>query len=468
MPRRAHREILERRQELQTELNDIAVRTEDSGMDNGEIVRSVGLLQQLKDIDGQLELDRAERMAELERRGYTERVGQAPADQGISRHDTGTDRGRAMDLIERSVDEDRLAVEDAERLTRTIERAEINDPVAQHIVRTGSPEYRGAFLKLLRDPTNGHRMFSPAELAAFQEVDTIQRAMSLGTNSAGGYLVPYDLDPQIRLSSAGVVDPMRLLATVKQTAVNEQRVVTSTSVTASWDAEAAEVSDDSPTLSQPAITSFKGAAFLPVSYELFEDSALAQEVAGLMADAKANLEAPAFITGTGSGQPEGVVTGVVAAAVAGQVVTSAGTALSVADAIAIQNAVPPRFRAASPAWLANLAIINQGVILPKYTNGPALIEDGDDPRRMLNWPMYEASSVDGTIAAGTTHDYVLLGGSFAQGYMITDRIGTSIEFIPNLFGASGRPTGQRGFYLHFRTGGKVIVPQAFALLDYNG
>jgi HK97 family phage major capsid protein len=87
---------------------------------------------------------------------------------------------------------------------------------------------------------------------------------------------------------------------------------------------------------------------------------------------------------------------------------------------------------------------------------------------MLNWGLYEASAMDGTIAAGTTADYVLLAGDFRAGYMITDRIGTTIELIPNLFGANGRPTGQRGFHMHFRTGGKAVIPGAFALMNYSG
>jgi HK97 family phage major capsid protein len=440
---------------------------------DGDLERQDRQLRAAEKLNTELEIVRGREMdllVGLVEKGYTEPGDQRPLgyqEPGIRRTHGGTERGRAYDMIERSANEFRLEAEDADRLTVSIERAEATDPLAQHILRTGSEEYRSAFLKLVRDPANGHRLFTGPELDAFQDVE-IFRAMSLGTNSAGGYLVPFDLDPQIRLSSAGVVDPMRQLATIKQTVVNEQRVVTSSSVVASWDAEQAEVSDDTPTLAQPSITSFKGAAFLPVSYELFEDSALAQEVAGLMADAKANLEAPAFITGTGSGQPEGVITGVVAAAIAGQLLTSAGSALSVADAQAVQNAVPPRFRAANPAWLAHLAIINQGVVLPKYTNGPALVDDSGTPRRMLNWDLYEASSMDGTIAAGATADYVLLAGSFSKGYMITDRIGTTIELVPHLFGASQRPTGQRGFYLHFRTGAKVIVPAAFALMNYSG
>jgi HK97 family phage major capsid protein len=206
--------------------------------------------------------------------------------------------------------------------------------------------------------------------------------------------VPYQLDPQIIIAGTGSVNPMRDLATVLPTAQNEIRVVTSLGVSASWDAEAAEVSDDSPTLVQPSLTAFKGQAFVPVSIELFEDSDLQRQVADLFADAKAQLEATAFTTGTGSAQPQGVITGV--AAVGGSVVTSAGSALALADIIANQNALPPRWRA-NAVWMANLTMINAARQLPLYSNGPSIVNDSTTPPRALGWALYENSAMDGRL-----------------------------------------------------------------------
>ena len=75
--------------------------------------------------------------------------------------------------------------------------------------------------------------------------------------------------------------------------------------------------------------------------------------------------------------------------------------------------------------------------------------------------------MDGTIAGGTTNDYVWLSGDFKRGYQIRDRIGTQIELIPTLFGANQRPTGQRGFHMFWRTAGKVVIPDAFRLTNYT-
>lgn len=383
----------------------------------------------------------------------------------VHRDGTSEVKGHALEAIERSAN---LAGRDAaEGMTRVLEAdADSSERMATYIARSGSPEYAAAFGKWMRNPEFGHREWSGPELEAFRGVQQMSRAMSLGTNSAGGYLLPYALDPQIHLISAGVVDPMRKLATIKKTVLNEQRFVTATPGAASWDAEAAEVSDDSPTLAQPSITGFKGATYIPASYELLEDSDFESQILTLMLDEKATLEANAFTLGTGSGQPRGLITALIAAG-GGSVITSAGSALAVADVQANQQALPARWRLSNPVFMANLALINQGRITQRYTNGPALVDDTTTPAKLMGWPVYENSTMDGTIAAGATADYVLVSGDFRQ-YVVTDRLGTSLELIPNVVGANFRPTGQRGFYMHWRTGGDALVPSAFVLTNFSG
>ena len=74
--------------------------------------------------------------------------------------------------------------------------------------------------------------------------------------------------------------------------------------------------------------------------------------------------------------------------------------------------------------------------------------------------------MDDTITGAAAHDYLLLSGDFQQ-YAIVDRVGTTIEVVPHVFGANHRPTGQRGFLMHWRVGSDVLVPDAFRLTDYT-
>lgn len=371
-------------------------------------------------------------------------------------------RARAITAVERCVG----GMSDAAREygIRALERDDDElGRLATFTIETSRAEYVSAFASWLRDPVSGHREWSGAEVDAVRRVRSLERAMALGTGAAGGFLLPYQLDPNIVISAAGSVDPMRSVSRVETTVLNEARFVTSAGVTASWDAEAVEVSDDSPTLAQPSITAFKGQAWVPVSFEVFEDSDISQQVGALFADAKAQLESNAFTLGTGTGQPKGVITAV--SAVGGSVVTSAGSALTPADATANQNALPARWRPRA-RWMANLSVINQGRTTPLYTNGPAMVSDATTPPRMLGWEVVENSAMDGTIAAGTTNDYVLLSGDFSN-YIVVDRLGVSLDFVPVLVGANQRPTGQRGFLMHWRAGGDVVVGDAFRLTNYS-
>ena len=68
-------------------------------------------------------------------------------------------------------------------------------------------------------------------------------------------------------------------------------------------------------------------------------------------------------------------------------------------------------------------------------------------------------------AAATASNYAVIYGDVAKGFFIVDRIGSTLELIPNLIGDNQRPMGQRGALLWFRTGSEVVVPQALRLLD---
>jgi predicted phage gp36 major capsid-like protein len=70
--------------------------------------------------------------------------------------------------------------------------------------------------------------------------------------------------------------------------------------------------------------------------------------------------------------------------------------------------------------------------------------------------------MDTTIVSGS-NDYVLLLGAFDQ-YRIIDRVGTTIQYIPVLFGANQRPSGQSGWFANRRLGADVLTSTAFKLL----
>lgn len=98
------------------------------------------------------------------------------------------------------------------------------------------------------------------------------------------------------------------------------------------------------------------------------------------------------------------------------------------------------------------------------TNGALKVPELGDGR-LLRKPISELSNIDGAIdPAATADNFVLLYGDFRH-FVIADRIGSTVEFIPELFGAHRRPTGQRGVLLWFRTGSDSVADNVFRLLN---
>ena len=137
-----------------------------------------------------------------------------------------------------------------------------NDPLGlggRYLEAVANPHYFSAFGKMCVDPTTGHLRFAPQEVEAVRQVAQVsgQRAMSIGVGSAGGFGVPFVLDPSIIMSGSGALNPVRQIATVVQIeGAREWKGVASDGVVAGYvpeATEATEATDGSPTLTQPDI-----------------------------------------------------------------------------------------------------------------------------------------------------------------------------------------------------------------------
>lgn len=374
-------------------------------------------------------------------------------------------RGRALDVLTRIEKSDSHLSRSQLDAVATSIGEDRTDKMAEYVRVAADADYQSAFHKLLRDPMAGSHEWTEPERLAFGLAQAFTRSMSL-VDSAGGYLVPFQLDPSIVLSNVGTSNvDLRSAFTVKQCVSDVYNGVSSAGAQGEWKAEAAEVSDATPTLAPITIAPQKGDCWIPFSFEVGADAGpgFTAEMAGLLADAKSRLEAASFITGTGSGQPKGIVTALVAA---GKIVTSTTTDIyAVADTYKTKKACPARWRAGA-AWLANEDVWD---LTRQFATGTGPQSsfwtdfEGGTPAQLLGKPVYESSEVDGTINAGA-ENYMLIYGDLKQ-YYVVDRVGSTIEFVQNLFGASRRPTGERGFLLWFRTGGDLAVTDAARVLN---
>lgn len=360
-------------------------------------------------------------------------------------------RGQARTAIERMehVSDDAKQAA-ASVLDRFDDRA---GSVARRYLLTGSDAYRSAWAKMLDGRSYA---LSPDEAQA------IERAASL-TDGNGGYAVPFNLDPTVTLTSDGTSNPFRQISRVVRGTTDTWNGVNSAGVTAGWVGEGVENTDNAPTLTQPSITAHKASAFVPFSIEIGQDwQGMEGEVRMMLDDAKDVLEGAAFATGSGTLQPVGLVTALVASSPTVIVTSIGANVLAKGDVFATQAAVGPRFRSRG-SWLANLSIIN--AIRQLGTTEDAFVNDltAGSPPVLLGRSLYESSDMDGTYGSG--ENYALIYGDF-QNYVIYDRIGMSVELIPHVFGTTNNyPTGQRGFYAHWRVGADSRNDDAFAVLN---
>lgn len=335
---------------------------------------------------------------------------------------------------------------------RAVRAVETIPGVARHALLHGSPAYRSAFTSWLA--SQGENVVWTAEEGA-----AVRAAMSL-TGANGGYTLPTLLDPTLIKTGTASKNPMRQISRVVSGTQNVWHGVSAGNVAVYWTAEAAAMTEGSMTLGSPSVTAAKLTAYVVGSYEIFEDSDLQGQLPGLIDEAFTFAESDAFVVGSGSNAPKGILTAI--SGTAGDIVTaSTRGAIGGVDLFALSGAVPSRYED-NAVWLANKALYNSVAQLGSASNGALFWTNLNQstPPALLGAPIYKSSAMS---AAQTSGTFVAILGDFSQ-FLIYDRIGTQVEFVQNIFNSSALPTGQRALIAHKRVGSDVLDVNAFRLL----
>lgn len=374
---------------------------------------------------------------------------------------TGEYRSRALCAIERMQGaNDRIR----SAATDMVERWDDEDGrLSQLALALSEPVYLRAWSKMARNPLAGEGALDDDERRSIARVKTLARAMSL-TDNAGGYLVPFQLDPTVIITANGSVNQIRQVARQVVATGDVWNGVSAGAVSWSYDAEGTEVSDDAPTFAQPTVPIYKAQGFVPISTEAFQDAPnVTAEVGRLLAFGKDVLEANAFTVGSGSGQPTGIITALTGTS---SIVNSASTdTFALADVYALQAALPARYRGMpSTAWLANNLTYAKTRQFDTQGGAGLWARLGEDrPAGLLGKTVLEAEDMDGVVNS-SQENYLAVFGDF-DNYVIADRIGTTVEFVPHLFGVNRRPTNQRGWLAYCRHGADSVNDAAFRMLN---
>lgn len=395
----------------------------------------------------------------------TERAAGFDAPQIMKRTETGVDvrsasplqvRDAALKILDGEARE--LATRQGDHVERLLRTANGNTDgvaIARRMLLTENDAYRSAFMKGV---TQTAPAWTSEEARALNEF----RTMAGSTNADGGFGVPVLIDPTIILTSGAGAAPVLELARVVTITTDEWKGVSSAGVSWSYDAELAQVSDDSPTLAQPTVPVYKAAGFIPYSIEVGEDyPGFAAEMRRLLDAGYIDLVAAQSATGSGSA-PQGIFTALDANTNV-EVVVGTDGAFSAPDLLKVWKSLPERYRA-NATWFMHTDVENEIRAFGNQADGYYTVNLAAGGIGTLFGRPVRTSDYAPEFTGTTGAANILVVGDFSN-FLVAQRAGMSIELVPHIFGANQRPTGARGWYAYARHGFDSVNDLGFRLLQ---
>ena len=344
----------------------------------------------------------------------------------------------------------------ADLLEKALNRGESkhysSDLVARSIVATSNEDYQSAFVKGINGQAS---LWTPAEAAAFRDAQNASL-----TDGEGGFGVPTIIDPTVIITSGATGSALLDAAKVVPVTSSSWNGVSAGEATWSMDAEGAEVSEDTPTFTQPSIKMEKPQGFIEYTVEVGQDYPnWAAEMGRVIMHGYRSLAASQAAVGTGvSPQTTGIFVGATSSVDVGTDNTFAAS-----DVDAVYAAVPEDFRS-NGVWVMDVTVENairafgSGTATSRFT-----VDQTAGGITLLNGKPVVLSDYAPTLAAATDGSKHLVFGDMEY-FIIGQRLGMTMTAIDVLFGANQRPTGKSGLYAYTRMGTGVTNANAFRLL----
>jgi len=208
-------------------------------------------------------------------------------------------------------------------------------------VREAAPKAtrKGAFEKYLR---NGMSSLNSNERSLMAELRGTSTQIA-GTDSLGGFLVPQDFSNELDMATlfTGEVERLAKKLNTAGGALLDYPTINDTATDANLTSEAAAVTVQDMTFANAQLSAYNYASQVRVSMQLLQDNAfdLNAFLAEAMGERIARATNGAFTTGTGSSQPQGIITG----ATLGNTAASA-TAIAADDILDLIHSIDPSYR----------------------------------------------------------------------------------------------------------------------------
>lgn len=285
----------------------------------------------------------------------------------------------------------------------------------------------------------------------------VKAALNEGTAGQGGYLVPTKYSNELisslkdasilRQAGARTISVDGTTA-FKMAARNDTNAAVLTS-------EGAQFEELEPTFSEITFTPYKYTRLVKASDEVLADSrfdVVSQVILPDVSQAYAAAENAVFTSGTGSGQPQGIVAGASAG-----VTAASATAITADEILDLYHSLSYLYRQ-NAVFLMNDATIKL-VRKLKDSDGQYLWQPGmqaGQPDRLLGRPVYTLNSMATPAASAKTIVFADLRSSF----IIADFAGLEMKRLEELYAA----TGQVGFRWFKRFDSRVVLSSAAKVL----
>lgn len=284
------------------------------------------------------------------------------------------------------------------------------------------------------------------------------RAQTVGTGSEGGFTVSTDFDSNLvkvvkRFGPLNEGGPAKLLVTSQGNPLTFAKL-DDTSNVGSLIGEAATVSDTALAFTQLTLGAYKYTSGLfKVSRELLEDSAIniVEEVASAAGERIGRAINIAYTTGTGSAQPQGVVTGATAG------VTAASASLIAYDElINLEHSVDPAYRDQATYMFNDSTLLALRKLKNAVTGDYVWTPANGTLAPMINGKRYFVNTAMANIATGNK---TVLFGDFSK-FTIRKVKDVIVRRLDERFA----DTDQVAFVAFYRTDSKVMDGTAIKYL----
>ena len=301
-----------------------------------------------------------------------------------------------------------------------------------------SDEYKKSFWQAMRNKKNPYEAVN---------------ALQIGTDSEGGYLVPDEYENTLieKLHDENII---RQYATVIKSSNGDKKIpVVAGYGEATWTDEEAAYTESDDSFGVITLGAHKLTSIIKVSEELLNDSAfdLEQYISKEFVRRMAAAEENAFINGTGTGRP----TGILQTAETGKT-TAAAAAITADEVIDLYHSLRSPYRK-NAVFIANDSTV-KSVRQLKDSNGMYLWQPGlkeGQPDTLIGNRIISSAYMP-EIGAGKKP---ILFGDISY-YWIADRQGRTFQRLNELYAE----TGQVGFRTFQRVDGKLTLAETVKTL----